>query len=200
MQIWLTILASWPEPDGAQQLAHARIGRDHRLGAAVGRRIAAAHHGEHAVLGAGLAAGHRRIDEIEAALLRLGVKLARDLGRGGGVIDEHRALAHAVERAVVAERDLAHVVVVADAHHHEVLAGRGLLRRRGFLAAVLRDPFVGLGGGAIVDGDLVAALVLEMPGHRIAHHAEAEKCHFRHRFLQLSRYVALPINILRSRR
>ena len=57
----------------------------------------------------------------------------------------------------------------------------GLLRRRGFLAAVLRDPFVGLGGVAVVNGDLVAALVLEMPGHRIAHHAETEKCHFRHR-------------------
>ena len=35
------------------------------------------------------------------------------------------------ERAVLAERDLAHVVVVADAHHHEFLALGGLLRRRG---------------------------------------------------------------------
>ena len=117
------------------------------------------------------------------------------------MVDEHRALAHAVEGAVVAERHLAHVVVVADAHHHEVLAGRGLLRRRGFFAAVLRDPFVGLGGGAVVDGDLVAALVLEMPGHRIAHHAEAEKCHLRHRFLQSCALCRVgPINILRARR
>ena len=42
----------------------------------------------------------------------------------------------------------------------------GLLRRRGVLAAVLRDPLVGLGGVAVVDGDLVAALVLEVAGHR----------------------------------
>ncbi len=97
----------------------------------------------------------------------------------------------------MAERDLTHVVVVANAHHHEVLAGRGLLRRRGFFPAELRDPLVGLGGAAIVDGDLVAALGLEMPGHRIAHHAEAEKSHFRHRFLLVR---IGPINILRLRR
>ena len=113
------------------------------------------------------------------------------------MIDEHRALAHAVERAVGAERDLAHVVVVADAHHHEVLTGRGLLRRRGLLAAELRDPLVGLGGVAVVDGDLVAALGLEMPGHRIAHHAEAQKRHFRHRSCQCPVRFG-PINILRG--
>ena len=76
-----------------------------------------------------------------------------------------------MERAVVAERDLTHVVVVADAHHHEVLAGGGLLRRRGLLAAELRHPLVGLRGAAVVDGDIVAALGLEVTGHRIAHDA-----------------------------
>ena len=55
------------------------------------------------------------------------VKLARDLGRSGGVVDEHRALLHAVEGAVWAQRDFAQVVVVADAAHDEVLAlGRRL--------------------------------------------------------------------------
>ena len=144
-----------------------RIGRDHRLGARVGRRVAAAHHREHAVLGAGLAAGHRRIDEIEAALLRLGVKLARDLGRGGGVIDEHRALCHAGEGAV--------------RRRASPRAGRCRCRRStsrspgraaaSFGVAARLPPYcathlLGLGGGAVVDRDLVAALVLEMPGHR----------------------------------
>ena len=83
--------------------------------------------------------------------------------------------------AVGAERDLAQVVVIADAAHHEILALGGLFRGPGALAAVLGDPFVGLGAGAVIDGDVVAALVLQMPRHRIAHHAEAQKRHLRHR-------------------
>ena len=42
--------------------------------------------------GAGLAAGHRRIEEVEALGLGGGVELARDVGRGGGVVDEDGAL------------------------------------------------------------------------------------------------------------
>ena len=62
---------------------------------------------------------------------RRGVDLARDLGRRGRVIDEHRARAHRRERAVGAERDRAHVVVVADAHQHELgVRRRGGRRRR----------------------------------------------------------------------
>ena len=45
-------------------------------------------------------------------------------------------------------------------------------------AAELLDPLLGLGGGAVVDGDLVPALVLEMPGHRVAHHAKPRKATF----------------------
>ena len=92
MQIWLTILASWPEPDAAKQIAGARIGGDDFFGLGERRLVAAAHHREHAVLGAGLAAGDRRIDEIEAALFCFGMKFARDRRRGGGVIDHDGAL------------------------------------------------------------------------------------------------------------
>ncbi len=87
------------------------------------------------------------------------------------MIDEHRALLHTVERAVGAKRHLAHVVVVADAHHHDVLSGGGLLRSRGLLAAELGDPLVGLRGVAVVDDDVVAALGFEVTGHGIAHDA-----------------------------
>ena len=97
------------------------------------------------------------------------------------MIDEDRALAHAGEGAVRPERDLAQVVVVADAGHDEILTrGGGLRGRRGF-AAELRDPFLGLGGGAVIDRDLVPAFVLQMSGHGVAHHAQAQKRHLRHR-------------------
>jgi hypothetical protein len=146
-----------------------------------GLRLAAAHHREHAVLGAGLAAGDRRIDEVKAVRLGLGVQFARDLRRCGGVIDNHRVLAHAGEHTVVAEHDLAQVVVVADAGHHEILALGGLLWRRRAPAAELRYPFFGLGGGAVVDGDVVAALGLQMSGHRVTHDPQADKSYLRHR-------------------
>jgi 3-hydroxyisobutyrate dehydrogenase len=136
--------------------------------------------GEARKTGASLTAGHRRVDEGEPALLGLGVELARNLGRGGGVVDEDRALAHAGEGAVGPERHFAQVVVVADAAHDEVLAVRGFLRRLGGLAAKLGGPFLGLGGGAVIDRHLVAAFVLEMPGHGVAHDAQAQKRNLRH--------------------
>src|SRR5262245_33307511 len=110
------------------------------------------------------------------------MKFARDLGRRGRVVDEYRAFGDAGERAVRPERHLAQVVVVADAAHDEVLPfGRGLRRRRA-PAAMLGNPFLGLGGGPVVDRDLVAAFGLEMSRHGVAHHAETEKrnlCHHR---------------------
>ena len=63
MQIWLTILVSWPRARTAQQPARARIGGDDRLGSGVRLLVAAAHDRQRAVLGAGLAAGDRRVDE-----------------------------------------------------------------------------------------------------------------------------------------
>ena len=53
------------------------------------------------------------------------------------------------------ERDLAQVVVVADAAEHEVLVLGGVCRRRRGLAAVLLGPGLGLGAVAIVDGEVV---------------------------------------------
>ena len=78
------------------------------------------------------------------------------------------------------ERDVAHVVVVADAAEHEVLVLGGVRRRRRGLAAVLLGPGLGLGAVAVVDGEIVPALLAEMPRHRVAHHAQADPRHFRH--------------------
>ena len=180
MQIWLTILVSWPEPAAPKPLAHPGIGGDDRLGAGIGVFAAAAHHGQHAVFGAGLAAGHRRIDEFEAGLGRGGVEFARDLGRGGGVVDEGRAFLHAGERAIGAERDRAQVVVVADTGHHEILALRGGLRRCGGLAAEFLGPCLGLGRRPVEDRDLVAAFDDQMSCHGKTHDAETEKSDFSH--------------------
>src|SRR5208282_4202559 len=65
----------------------------------------------------------------------------------------------------------------------EVLARGRFSRRRRAFAAVLRNPFFGLGGGAVVDRDVMSALRLEMSCHRVAHHAEPDKRHLRHCFL-----------------
>ena len=96
------------------------------------------------------------------------------------MVDEGRALLHAGEGAVSADRDRAQVIVVADAAHHEILAFGGGLRRRGGLAAELVRPFLGLGAGPVVHGHLVAALFDQMSCHGETHHAETEKSDFSH--------------------
>src|SRR5205814_295624 len=76
-------------------------------------------------------------------------------------------------------------VVVADHQHHEVLVAgsRGRARRR--LATMLLHPLLGLGGGAVVHGELVA-LRLEVPGHGETHDTEAEERDFRGHFFLLN--------------
>ena len=96
------------------------------------------------------------------------------------MIDEDGAALDACESAVGADRHLAQVVVVADAGEDDLLAFGGLLRRARDRAAVLGRPLFRLGGGAVVDGDVVA-LALEMAGHRIAHDPEPQERHLRHR-------------------
>src|SRR5262249_12853654 len=164
----------------AHQVAGACIGGDHLLGACERAVVAAAHDGEHAVLRTRLTAGNRRVDEIDAANLRLLIKLARDFGRGGGVIDYDCAFADAGENAVLAEHDFAQIVVIADAGHDEILTLRGLPRRRRALAAVLLDPFFDFGGGAVINGNLMAALRLEMTRYRVSHDPEPDECDLCH--------------------
>ena len=110
-------------------------------------------------------------------------KLARDFRRRCGVVDEHCALFHAGECAACAQRNFTHVVIVADAHHHEIAILCRLARRPRVLSAVLLRPLLGLGGGAVVDRDVMAAFLREMSRHRVAHDAQAEERDFRHRFV-----------------
>src|SRR5690606_11196751 len=75
----------------------------------------------------------------------------------------------------------AQVVVVADAAEHEVRIrsslGRCLRRAAG---AVLPHPFLGLGGGAIINNEIMTALFQDVAGHGIAHHAEPDPRNLRH--------------------
>ena len=86
--------------------------------------------------------------------------------RGRRVVDVDRARLHAGERAVLAERHLAQIVVIADAGEDEI----GALGRLGGVAATRRHAapthLLGLGAGAVVDGQSCPPLCPEMPGHR----------------------------------
>jgi hypothetical protein len=181
MAIWLIIFVSWPAPAEPHQADHAGVGVDDGPRLVEGGLIAADHDGQHAVLGAGLAAGHRRVEEGEARLARSFVQLARDLGRGGGVVDEDGTLLHRGEGAVGTGGDRAQIIVIADAGEDEVLAFGSLGRRQRQLAAMLGHPLLSLCLGAVIDGDVMAALVSEVPGHRIAHDAKTEKCNRCHK-------------------
>ncbi len=174
---------------GAKQLAHPGVRRDHGLSLFVGGLSAAAHHGQHAVFCASLAAGDRCIDELKAALGRLRVELPGNLGRSGGVIDKNGAGLHARERAVGTDRDRAQVVIVADAGHHEILAFRRGLRRGGRLAAEFPGPGLRFCRVAIVHRDVMTTFGNEMPRHGESHDAETEKCDFCHSVRSLNCWV-----------
>ena len=83
---------------------------------------------------------------------------------------------HAGEGAVVAERDRAQVVVVADAGEDDIGASAAASPawRRATCRRTPATQLPRLGGGAVVDGDRVAG-ARQVAGHRIAHDAEAEE-------------------------
>ncbi len=147
------------------------VGGHYRLALRVGRRRAAAHDRELAVLRALLSAGDRCIEEMHAAAVRVFGQLARQAGGGGRVVDEDRVALHGDEGAMAAHGHLAHIVVAADAGEHDVGIGRGLGRRGGAGAAIFLHPALGLCGGAVEDGQIVPG-ALEMTRHRVPHDAQ----------------------------
>ncbi len=181
MQILVDHLGELTGAHLAHEPAGAGIGGDDRLDAGVGLRRAAAHHGEDALLGAGLAAGDRRVDEGGATRLGGLGQLARHGGGGGGVVDEDGTRVEALEGAAGGGRDTAQVVVVADAGEDDLgpLGRRGW--RRGRRVAVRFHPGSGAARRSVVDGHGMS-LGGEMTRHGIAHHAEPDECHARHAF------------------
>ena len=91
------------------------------------------------------------------------------------MVDEDRAGLHAVERAGLAQRHGAQIVVIADASEHDIGAlGRRARRRRGGGGEFLRET-LGLGGGAVIDRHRMAR-AREMAGDGITHHPKADEC------------------------
>ena len=74
------------------------------------------------LLRARLAARDRSVDPADAAPGRLGGELALHARARRRVVDEDRALAHARERAGVAENNASEIIVVADAGEDDVRA------------------------------------------------------------------------------
>ena len=86
----------------------------HRLRSIEGCCVATAHHGQHAVLSARLAARNRCVDELQAERGASRIELTRDTGRGGRVVNQHGTRLHAGKGAVGAKRHAAQIFVVAD--------------------------------------------------------------------------------------
>ena len=140
------------------------------------RLIAAAHDGELAVDGSSLTTRDRRIDKVQAALLRFGIELACDLSGGCGVVYKDGAGLHARKSAIVAQHNGAQVVVIAHAAEHHARAFDGFARRGSLMAAgEFLNPGLSLGGCAVVGCDLMARHG-QMPRHGVAHDAQAQKC------------------------
>jgi len=129
MQIWFTILASWPEPLSPKQRERPGKGHGHRFDRFKGSGVSTAHHGEHAVLCAGLSTGHRGVDELQAPRLATALELACHVGRSGGVVDEDRAGASCPQRRHLRpDVTLRRSCIVADAAEHDVGVLRCLTR------------------------------------------------------------------------
>ncbi|SOZ17921.1 hypothetical protein CBM2609_B110224 [Cupriavidus taiwanensis] len=112
---------------------------------------------------------------MQTALAGRGVELARDVGAGGGVVDEDAAAGRAEEGAVAPGQHRAQVVVVADAGADHLRIAHRLRGGGGGLAAEALDPGLRLGRGAVIDRDLVA-FGGEVAGHMKTHHAQSEEC------------------------
>jgi len=136
--------------------------------------VAAAHDGQRAVLRARLAARHGRIDEMQATFSCKRVEFACDVGRCRCVIDEHGARCHPGKCALVSEHDTAQVFVVANACEYEIGTACGIAWRGGRAATVFGRPLGSLRRSAVIDRHVEAGF-RQMPGHGIAHDAEAEK-------------------------
>ncbi|OIQ65570.1 hypothetical protein GALL_528690 [mine drainage metagenome] len=93
------------------------------------------------------------------------------------MIDQDGPRLHSRECTVGAQGYCAQVGVVAHAGEHEIGASRGLrglARGGGGRAAVAAYPVVRLARCAVIDRDVVTGAG-EVPGHRVAHHPQAEE-------------------------
>jgi hypothetical protein len=143
----------------------------HRLHRVKGRGIAAAHHGQRTVHRAGLAAGNRGVDEVQA----LGARLGRQLrATRAGCLSSSTMASLPRPAKAIGTSHAAQIIVIANARKDHLGIGGRLARCARRPAAKFLYPLVGLLGGAVVDSDVMARAG-QVPGHRIAHDSESEE-------------------------
>ena len=170
---WLAAFTVCPAPDGPTCTIVLPTGPKTSAAASKSAAVAADHDGQRGVLGAGLAAGHRGVQDPESPLLRLLRQLGGDIGADGGEVDDQRAGLGVVEHAPVAGQYLTDMGRVGHHHGDDV----GLTDRVGDRAA----PFP----PAAMSSSILAWLRLyaddvepgghQMAGHRAAHDAQADE-------------------------
>ena len=99
------------------------------------------------------------------------------------MIHKNRSLAHGGKSPVLANGNTAQIVVIADAGKGHLDTGNRLGRGRSERPAMFGRPFLGLGRGAVVNGDIVPC-GFHMPRHRVSHNPQTQKCYFSHDVLQ----------------
>ncbi|MCY1299947.1 hypothetical protein D9M70_494970 [compost metagenome] len=143
------------------------------------RRLAADHEGQGAGRGAGGAAGHRGVQQFDAACLGRRVHLARGLGGDGGALQHQAAGSDGFQQAAIAQQQPLHMLAGGQHGDHHLRTADGVPRiPRG------RGAF----GGQFVDGRLhqvvdrepVAGLE-QVAGHGQAHVAKSDKGDLAHR-------------------
>ncbi len=90
------------------------------------------------------------------------------------MIDEEASRLHRPERAFLAQGHLREVIVIPDAADDDVGVFRCLGWRNRYGAAIGLRPFLRLADRSVIDGQLVPGL-RQMPCHRAAHDAQADK-------------------------
>ena len=163
-------LAGTGGPDVHDRPAHHLQQRPRRRD--VGR-LAAHHDRQHALDRALLAAGHRGVQDPEAACLPIGSQPGRRVRADGGEVDHQRARPGAREHPVLAAEHRGDVGRVGQ-HGGDHVGGGGRFGDAGRAAAPGGHQGVDLGRAAVVAGDVVAGLD-QVAGHRAAHDAQPDE-------------------------
>ncbi len=142
-------------------------------------RLGTPHHDRQgAGLGARLAAGHRRVQQVDAAPRESRGEIAGRGGRGGAHVDHHRVLRQALGRALRAEQHGLQGRVVGDVDEDDGGRLRHPARRHGGMRAGAHQR-LGAPDIAGEHGEGMAGAA-QVEGHGLAHGAEADESEGRH--------------------
>ena len=97
------------------------------------------------------------------------------------MVNDDGAGAQALCQAMFAVDDGAHIFVAPHAQQDDLGVPHGFCRCRRASARKLGAPLLGLGRCAVVDPELMPG-ARQVPGHRVAHHPEADEAYAPRRF------------------